>query len=77
MDTLAALKGDLARIHKSLTIWFNGIVGTIALYLPDVLDLMPQLREYVSEPNYKTWMLVLLIGNALLRFKTTQPLRDK
>lgn len=76
-DKLAGIARDLARVHKSLTIWFNSVVGAIALYLPDVIDFMPQLREYIAEPSYKQWMLVLLIGNALLRFKTTTALRHK
>lgn len=76
-DKFTGITRDFARLHKSLTIWFNGVIGALALYLPDVLTFMPQLREYVDEPSYKTWMLVLLIGNALIRFKTHTALRDK
>jgi hypothetical protein len=68
---------DLKRIHTSMTIWFNGVVGMVALYLPELLTLMPQLQEYMEAPDYATWMKVLLIGNFLLRFKTTKAMRDK
>lgn len=76
-DTYNNLKADAAASYKSWTIIFNSAVGTIATFLPDLITLMPDLQEYIEAPTYKTWMLVLLIGNFLLRFKTTKALRDK
>jgi len=56
--------------YKSLTIWFNtaGIaILTAALAEPLVL-------EYLDE---KGLMLVILVGNTILRFKTNKGLEEK
>jgi hypothetical protein len=76
-DMVNRIKADLARAHHSMTIWFNALVGIVALNLPGVIAFVPQLEEYVDAPTYKTWMVVLLVGNSLLRFKTTKALADK
>ncbi|MFA6121931.1 MAG: hypothetical protein WCT35_04960 [Sideroxydans sp.] len=76
-DFIKNLKADLKRMHASLTIWFNGIVGGLALAVPEAVAAFPQLQEYVSPEFYKQMMVVLLVGNFLLRFRTSRPLRDK
>jgi len=71
------LKAKLQKVHKSATIWFNGI-GTIVLSgLPLVQDQFPQLQGYIPEKFYHYGMGVLIIGNILLRFKTNKPLEQK
>lgn len=76
-DKYNNLKDDILSAHRSMTIWFNSVVGSVALFLPDLIALMPDLQEYIDAPTYKTWMLVLLVGNFALRFKTTKALRNK
>lgn len=76
-DFLKNLKADLKRLHTSLTIWFNSVVGSVALAMPEAVSAFPQLQEYVSPEFYKQAMVVLLVGNFLLRFRTNRPLRDK
>lgn len=76
-DLYQNIKGDLSRIHTSMTIWFNSVIGSAALFLPDLIALMPDIQEYIEVPTYKTWMLVLLVGNFILRFRTNKALRHK
>lgn len=64
------LKNQIKQAYKSWTIWFNatGIaILTAALAEPLVL-------EYLDE---KGFMVVILIGNTILRFKTNKGLEDK
>jgi len=64
------LKEQLKQAYKSWTIWFNtaGIaILTAALAEPLVL-------EYLDE---KGLMLVILVGNTILRFKTNKGLEEK
>jgi hypothetical protein len=64
--------------HKSTTIWFNTVfVPAAAAALPILLEEVPKLQEYLPENQYKLWMLVLIVGNAVLRFKTDTALADK
>ncbi len=75
-DLLAKLKADLSRAHRSWTIWFNGI-GGIAALLPMAQDQFPQLQDYLPANLYHYAAGVLVVGNILLRFKTTKALADK
>ena len=64
------LKEQLKQAYKSWTIWFNTVgiaILTAALAEPLVL-------EYLDE---KGFMVVILIGNTILRFKTNQGLEEK
>ena len=64
------LKEQLRQAYKSWTIWFNTVgiaILTAALAEPLVL-------EYLDE---KGFMVVILIGNTILRFKTNQGLEEK
>jgi len=56
--------------YKSFTIWFNS-VGLLLLSLA-VTD--PLLVEYMGEHGL---ILVVITGNMLLRFKTSDSLADK
>jgi hypothetical protein len=67
----------LANSWLSLTMWFNTVLATVWLVLPEILTTLPVLREYIDGNIYKTLMLVAVIGNMVLRVKTTQDLADK
>lgn len=71
------LKQRLANAHKSLTCLFNGFVGSAVVLLPQAQESFPQLQGYMDAGMYKTAMGVLIVGNILLRFKTTCDLADK
>lgn len=66
-DRLASqVKGS----YKSMTMWFN----TIGLSYLQILIAMPELKNYLSENEM---IYVWIIGNIILRFKTTKDLADK
>lgn len=60
-----------------MTIWFNAIVATAVLSLPDMLAYAPQLKEYLPDDIYKQGMFLLVLGNFLLRIRTSKDLADK
>ncbi len=51
-DWAARIKADLLRAHKSLTIWFNSVLGAAVVLLPVAQDQMPQLQDYLSVGLY-------------------------
>lgn len=67
----------LKNSQRSFTIWFNSLLGTLVIFMPEILSTLPTLREHVDGDIYKKMMLVAIVGNLLLRFKTTQDLADK
>lgn len=62
---------------KSMTIWFNGVVGTALVALPLIQDSLPQLQAYLSADDYKALVGVMVVGNIVLRVKTAKPLNEK
>jgi len=76
-DKLNLLKAKLVKIHKSITIWFNGISGSLVIILPFLQDQMPQLNDYLSENFFRYAMGIIVLGNIILRFKTAKALEHK
>lgn len=70
---LNALKGA----WRSWTIHFNVWVGTLFGALPLAQETFPQLGPYIPANVFQYGMVVLIIGNFLLRFKTSGRLSDK
>lgn len=69
----AKLKG----LKKSLTAWFNAAFASVVLALPMLQDTFPQLQAYLPDNVYKVMIVIVIVGNFLIRFKTTQDLADK
>lgn len=76
-DVWERFKEDVVNAHKSLTIWFNSIMGMLVVALPMAQDQLPQLQEYVPANLYHYAMGALVAGNIILRFKTNGALADK
>lgn len=76
-DLFTGVLADVKRAYVSLTIWVNGIALTIIGVLPLAQDYAPQIQEYISPSLYKQMMLIIVVANILLRFKTHTALRDK
>ena len=74
MDTI---KARLRGMWKSLSVWFNGVVATLLAALPILQESIGQVRELVTADTYKALALALVVGNVLLRFRTTKDLADK
>lgn len=73
MDISAKLSGA----YKSWVIWFNGLLGSLAVAVPAISDALPQLRHYIPDNTYSAITALLVVGNLILRFKTDKPLEDK
>ena len=76
-DLLFRLRHDAAKAHKSLTIWFNSVLGVAVVALPYAQEQLPQLQGYLPAGLYHYAMGLLIVGNIVLRFKTTSALADK
>lgn len=76
-DILVRFKADLVKAHKSLTIWFNSVIGAAIVLLPVAQEQLPQLQDYLPAGLYHYGMGLLVAGNILLRFRTTTALAAK
>lgn len=74
---LMITKDRLRNCWRSVTVWFNGAVGTLMLILPIAQASFPQMEGYLSEDLYKAVMAVVIAANIILRFKTTADLAEK
>jgi hypothetical protein len=63
-------KKQIKNSWKSFTLWFN----TVGLMLLTIATTEPLLLEYMTEHGL---LLVVITGNMVLRFKTTQALEEK
>lgn len=62
---------------KSITIWFNSVIGAVMVAVPLIQEALPQLETILSPVDYQRLITALIIGNVLLRIKTTKALTDK
>lgn len=68
---------DVKVFWKSLTIWFNSIVATLPVVLQELQDQLPAMKGYLPD-NLYSWMFVgVVVGNVLLRFKTSTGVKLK
>jgi hypothetical protein len=55
---------------KSMTIWFNTVLGSMTAMIPLAMEQLPVLKEYLPV-NWYMWALVLLtVGNVIIRART-------
>lgn len=73
----AALRAKLANLHKSMTVWFNGVMAFAAFGLPELLSQLPSVAAYLPSPTYGQVLLAAIVGNIVLRFKTKNALENK
>lgn len=77
---VAYLKLTWLRIQKSWkswVIWFNGLFGSFIILLPSLQAELPNLQAYLPDHLYHWVAGILVVGNILLRLKTTKDLADK
>jgi hypothetical protein len=67
------LKGAL----RSWTIHFNVWIAAVWAALPTLQEWFPQLQNYLPAKGYQYAMGLIILGNLILRFKTTQSLATK
>lgn len=63
--------------YKSMTMWFNGLALSFLSLFELFHDSLPELSQYIPDNMYKKVGLGIVVGNLLLRFKTSKPLQDK
>lgn len=71
-----ALK-KVAGLRKSLTFYFNASFAAIVAVLPDLLNAIPDLQPLVGPEVYKHLLIINILGNVLIRGRTSKPLEDK
>lgn len=57
----------------SLTLWFNGVIGAVAVAMPQIESMLPVLSAVLPATINPYLVLVMAIGNALIRFRTSKP----
>jgi hypothetical protein len=62
---------------RSWTIHFNAWLLAVWAVLPSLQEYFPQIQGYLPAKPYQYGMLIIIVGNILLRFKTKQPLAAK
>lgn len=71
------MKDKIYGALKSWTVHFNVWIGIIAAVLPVAQEQLPQLQAVIPANIYAVLFNVVLIGNVLLRFRTSLPLEHK
>jgi len=71
------MKAKLKNAWRSWTIWFNSIIGSVMTLLPVAQDSFPQIQAYIPPHVYQWVMGIIVVGNIILRFKTTLDLANK
>ena len=71
------IKAWLIGAFKSVTVWFNTVVGTFVLVLPDIQASMPDLAQHLPNSVYRWLAIGLVVSNIALRAKTRLPLTAK
>ena len=76
-DRWASFVAKLKGARKSLTIWANAIAAGAVAALPYAADQLPQLQPYLDSGLYQKIGLAIVVGNMILRFRTSQGLHEK
>lgn len=71
------MKAKLKKFHKSLTMWFNSILLAALPAIEYANSQLPQVKQFLGDKIYMAVGISALIGNMLLRLKTTKDLADK
>lgn len=67
----------LAGMHKSWTIWFNALLAGVMPMLEYAQVNLPSVQPYLPSNYYGYLMLIAVVGNIVLRFKTYNSLAEK
>lgn len=62
---------------KSMTIWFNAMVGGILSMGDTIKDNLPFAQQYLTPDLIKYAVIAVIAINIALRFKTNKSLADK
>lgn len=76
-DCWTRLLAKCIRMHRSWVIRFNAFGAAIITGLPYLQDQWPQLQGLINDRFYHTALTIIILGNMVLRFKTSKPLEQK
>jgi len=76
-DKRTNFKADLARAHRSVTIWFGLVAELVVEFMPEIARAVTEMESYVLPETYKRIMQVIVFVTMLIRFRTTKALRNK
>lgn len=76
-EMFSDFKAKFAGMHKSCTIWFNTAAAALLPLLDYAQANLPVIQDYLPNHYYGWLMLLTVVGNILLRFKTIDSLADK
>lgn len=62
---------------KSWTMHFNVWLAGFVVFLPEIKANLPEMSAYLPENVYKYIALIVVIGNVMLRIKTTKALIER
>jgi hypothetical protein len=62
---------------KSVTIWFNTLIGIVLTFGDNLKDNLPIIQQYTTPETLKYAAVAIVVINIALRFKTNKSLADK
>lgn len=62
---------------KSWTMHFNAWLAGFIVFLPEIKASLPELAAYLPSDLYKYLALIVIVGNVVLRIKTTKALTER
>jgi len=71
------LKSRIKGALRSVTIWFNALVGAAIILLPDAATSLSGLQPYIPHNIFQWTMGIVVAANIILRFHTKLDLKDK
>lgn len=73
----AKFKRKLRGAHRSLTVQFNAVLGTLIIALPELNNALPGLREFITPEVYRWLIMGTVVVNLWLRARTSKPLEER
>lgn len=71
------MKEILQGALRSWTMWFNALMINLVWILPALESALPELKSLMPENQFAYIVVILGIGNKILRMKTSMSLADK
>lgn len=56
---------------------FNAWMATFVVFLPEIKASLPEMSAYLPDNVYKYIALIVVMGNVILRIKTTKALIER
>lgn len=78
---MKTFKSKLHGVFKSWTIWTNGVLLALTPFFQSISevarDVLPGVAQWFTPSQMQHLVIIILIANLALRFKTNKGLEDK